>query len=697
MPTPFRLAAMCLRQLAGKENGLVLLLFLLAVNLASLPRSEAVEVVNGTIVANPLKKFSFFALPTSSENSDSWLGCGASIISPTHALTSAHCFGGGTLPCSSPKKLGIWVGDLEIKANLISPKNADRSFRTTAEVHCHTSFDGKCSHGHDLALLKLAKPVPSWVKPVPLNLKGEGKDQEKDELTIVGYGLFETSSDISLISETTSSKMRQAAVSVFSSASKACGTVFGGGWGCSDAASEGSAKNKDQQLCAGSMPSDGKTHDTCAGDSGSPILDKNGVQVGIVSYGGGPGEKRSGPGRSCGDPNYPGVYARVSAFSAYIKAQVPDLPSTSAISMNSLSYHDDNAESDHDHDHDHDHDEEESSSSACSESHHHDHDEEEKEYGLDVSKGLATFFVLVSAVVGISLWAKCPVLNSPKFISYINVLTGGMFIGMGLFHILPESIEHMPCSMATMFTGEESSVAVVFFVFVGFVLVLFFERVLMHWKTSRESEKAPTADARNDAIVMGNPTEVDATNAKPAEGAVQDECRDHHHHHIPDTTGTGAVLLLASLSVHSVFEGIVIGTAETVSTVWILAFIVVAHKWAAAFSIASRLPAEQKKKRFALVLLAFFCLASPLGTLLGWVIDTMAEDSEGQAALFVEVTLNCVAVGTLLYIGFVEVVAEEFSSPRNVMTRFGLFTGAAAAMFGLTLLHLEYGHHHHDE
>jgi trypsin len=78
------------------------------------------------------------------------------------------------------------------------------------------------------------------------------------------------------------------------------------------------------QICAGAKVEPNR--DACAGDSGSPVLDASGVQVGLVSYGGGPGEKLQGPGRMCGDPEYPGVYARVAAFHDFITQNVVDLP-----------------------------------------------------------------------------------------------------------------------------------------------------------------------------------------------------------------------------------------------------------------------------------------------------------------------------------------------------------------------------------
>ena len=69
------------------------------------------------------------------------------------------------------------------------------------------------------------------------------------------------------------------------------------------------------EICAG-YPEGGV--DTCQGDSGGPMFRRDSagqwIQVGIVSYG-----------RGCARPNYPGVYAQVSALATAIQAAARDL------------------------------------------------------------------------------------------------------------------------------------------------------------------------------------------------------------------------------------------------------------------------------------------------------------------------------------------------------------------------------------
>lgn len=62
-----------------------------------------------------------------------------------------------------------------------------------------------------------------------------------------------------------------------------------------------------RMICAG-YPEGGK--DSCQGDSGGPLV-HDGVLVGVVSFG-----------KGCAEPDYPGVYARVSMVIGWIRETI---------------------------------------------------------------------------------------------------------------------------------------------------------------------------------------------------------------------------------------------------------------------------------------------------------------------------------------------------------------------------------------
>ncbi|XDV11711.1 hypothetical protein PO909_000569 [Leuciscus waleckii] len=69
-------------------------------------------------------------------------------------------------------------------------------------------------------------------------------------------------------------------------------------------------------ICAGLLNQGGKG--PCQGDSGGPMASRKGslwIQSGIVSFSAG-----------CADPNYPGVYSRVSQYQDWIKSYMSSNP-----------------------------------------------------------------------------------------------------------------------------------------------------------------------------------------------------------------------------------------------------------------------------------------------------------------------------------------------------------------------------------
>lgn len=113
-------------------------------------------------------------------------------------------------------------------------------------------------------------------------------------------------------------------------------------------------------------------------------------------------------------------------------------------------------------------------------------------------------------------------------------------------------------------------------------------------------------------------------------------------------TGTKSMALLATimLSIHSLLEGAAVGISGDFLTALILALAIIAHKWAASFSLALQINKSDFSFKSALTLFLIFAFMTPIGILLGDIVLA----STGAHPLWTPV-FSSLAAGTFLYIG----------------------------------------------
>ncbi|MCC2666319.1 MAG: zinc transporter [Gammaproteobacteria bacterium] len=116
-------------------------------------------------------------------------------------------------------------------------------------------------------------------------------------------------------------------------------------------------------------------------------------------------------------------------------------------------------------------------------------------------------------------------------------------------------------------------------------------------------------------------------------------------HHAGNTSGF-AILAAVMLSLHSLFEGAAVGLSNTWLTTLILAFAIIAHKWAASFSLAWQLNRSALPFSFTLIAFLIFAIMTPLGIIGGEVI----QHNVGHYPLLTPI-FTALAAGTFLYIG----------------------------------------------
>lgn len=195
------------------------------------------------------------------------VGCAGALVAPRVVLTAAHCASGAA-------SMRVTAGSADVRAGVRA--------RSIAVLRAPGYRAAK--QGSDWALLRLDRPLAlATLALTPSTAYDQGT------FTIMGWGSA---------SEGGGQKRYLRTATVPFVSDSACATAYRGtGFSASD------------MICAGDVRGGGT--DTCQGDSGGPMVRRdaagNWVAVGIVSWGYG-----------CGRAAYPGVYTRVSAFTAAI-------------------------------------------------------------------------------------------------------------------------------------------------------------------------------------------------------------------------------------------------------------------------------------------------------------------------------------------------------------------------------------------
>ncbi|XP_030592361.1 transmembrane protease serine 9-like [Archocentrus centrarchus] len=208
--------------------------------------------------------------------------CGGSLINSQWVLCAAHCFQSFTA-----SDVTVYLGLQSLQGS--NPNNVSRS---VSQVIIHPNYNSVTDE-NDISLLKLSSSVNFTPYIAPVCLAASGSTFYSSTNTwVTGWGNIGFG-----VSLPYPQNLMEVEVPIVGN--RQCNCDYGVG------------SITDNMVCAG-LSAGGK--DSCQGDSGGPMVSKqNGrwIQAGIVSFGNG-----------CAEPNFPGVYTRVSRYQTWINSQI---------------------------------------------------------------------------------------------------------------------------------------------------------------------------------------------------------------------------------------------------------------------------------------------------------------------------------------------------------------------------------------
>ena len=234
-------------------------------------------------------------------------------------------------------------------------------------------------------------------------------------------------------------------------------------------------------------------------------------------------------------------------------------------------------------------------------------------------KAAAVLAILVFGLVG----GAIPILAtrhhaSHRILSLGNALAGGIFLGAGFLHLLPEASE-------TLEDVVEYPLAPLLAA-IGVCVLLLIDRVLLESFRSGGTSRGEEA----------------------------------HQPVYP-------VVLLVVLSIHSVIAGIALGLEAELAASVLVMIAILCHKGSAAFALVVSVIASGAGARRVWRTLVAFSAMTPLGIVIGTGASSLIQ---GQVATLTEGTFNALAAGTFIYVAILDVISAEMSRIEDRVAHF---------------------------
>jgi zinc transporter 1/2/3 len=249
------------------------------------------------------------------------------------------------------------------------------------------------------------------------------------------------------------------------------------------------------------------------------------------------------------------------------------------------------------------------------------------------------------------------------FIKMGNIFSGGVFLGGGLLHLMPEGHE----LLAEVAPDAEYPYAFLL-ASAGFAVVLLIEKVLMRGEDVGRLSRALTVQdlaAIVEDIDAGGSGDRLSSSSLPSGNELKGIQRTYPY------------VLTFILSLHSVLAGMVLGLEEEAAAALAVFIAMVAHKFFEAFALGISMKEGGFTDEYARSLIIFYALMTPVGIILGQIFGSTLE---GDTSLWVQAIAISLAAGTFLYIAVLEIIGEAFEKGGQYRQQFAFMSLGFALM-----------------
>ncbi|XP_066448802.1 zinc transporter ZIP1-like [Eleutherodactylus coqui] len=301
------------------------------------------------------------------------------------------------------------------------------------------------------------------------------------------------------------------------------------------------------------------------------------------------------------------------------------------------------------------------------------------EYLLQVKLGCLFGLLLLTLFFGLvpsrMKWFQAGRETQQMCVSFISCIAGGVFLAACLLDIIPDFLSDMKEAMKeqqiiTDFPLPE------FILGIGVLVVLIVERIVLECSSGLTEENTPLLSSTANSPAVQEHFHNHSHRHNDVEHA-----RRHFHVDFNAHSSFRSFILILSLSLHSIFEGIAIGLQNSQSEVLQIAVAILIHKSIIAVSLSLLLMQSNVKVKWFVLSIVMFALMSPIGIGIGiGVMQT--QSAEGS---LVQAVLEGLAAGTFVYITFLEILPHELNSnkwrlPKVIFIVLG-FSGMAGLRF----------------